>query len=117
MLRVSAEQWSCLAPVYCFMPDHLHVLLQGGDEEADLWKVVVEFKQRTGYWLSLNVPGVSWQKGFFDHIIRRSEDLAAHVRYILDNPCRKALVSQWQDYPFKGAIGYELEDVLDGIAL
>ncbi len=114
MLRASAERWSSLVLVYCFMPDHLHLVLQGRNEDADLWKMLVGYKQKTGYWLSRNMPGVSWQKDFYDHIIRRPEDLTAHVRYILDNPCRKALVSQWQDYPFKGAIGCDLEHVLDG---
>ncbi len=115
MLRAAAERWSCLVLVYCFMPDHLHLVLQGRGENADLWKMLVDYNQKTGYRLSLNLPRVSWQKDFHDHVIRRSEDLTAHIRYILDNPCRRALASEWQDYPFQGAIGCELGHVLEGI--
>lgn len=117
MLRAAAERHFCLVLVYCFMPDHLHIVLKGRNEDAGLWKMVVGYKQQTGYWLQQNLPTVTWQKDFYDHVIRRSEDLVAQVRYVLDNPCRKGLVSQWQDYPFKGAMGCELEHVLAGILL
>ena len=65
--------------------------------------------------MSENEPGVRWQKDFYDHVIRTHEDIAAQVRYILDNPVRKGLVSSWEDYPFKGSVGCKLDDVLNGI--
>ena len=61
--------------------------------------------------MSMNKTGIRWQKDFYDHVIRRHEDVAVQVRYILDNPVSKGLVSSWQDYPFKGSIGCKLEDV------
>ncbi len=63
------------------------------------------------------MPRVVWQKDFYDHVIREDDDLAVHVRYVLDNPCRKGLVNDWEEYPFKGSIGCELEDVLVGLPL
>lgn len=107
----------CVVAVYCFMPDHVHILLHGNNPKADLWRTVVDFKQGSGYWLSRHRPGVSWQKDFHDHIIRQSEDLVTHVRYILDNPRRKGLVSDWEAYQFKGAVGCSLEDVLGVLPL
>jgi len=44
MLRAAAERWSCLVLVYCFMPDHLRLVLQGRGENADLWKTLVDCK-------------------------------------------------------------------------
>jgi REP element-mobilizing transposase RayT len=106
---------SCIIPVYCFMPDHQHLIITGTRGESDIWKVIVSYKQKTGFWMSKNIPEIRWQKDFYDHVIRAHENLATQVRYILDNPVRKGLVSSWEDYPFKGSIGCELEDILLGI--
>ncbi len=117
MLGYAAERWSCSVVAYCFMPDHVHLLLQGKDPNADLWRVVSDFKQKSGYWLYNHRPDVLWQKDFYDRVIRQDDDLVAHIRYILENPCRKGLVDNWEDYPYKGAIGCDLVDVVGGLAL
>jgi len=58
---------------------------------------------------------VQWQKDFFDHVNKKDESLANNVKYIVDNPVRKGIVAQCQEYPFKGSIGYNLEDILIGL--
>src|SRR5512137_1998805 len=63
----------CCVPIYCFMPDHLHVLTMGLTGSSDGWQAMVEFKQRTGYWLTKNRPFVAWQRSFFDHVLRTDE--------------------------------------------
>jgi REP element-mobilizing transposase RayT len=115
ILDDSATKFNCIIPVYCFMPDHQHMVITGTNDEVDLLKAIINYKQKTGFWMSKNQVGASWQKDFYDHIIKKEEKLATHIRYILDNPVRKGLVSDWQDYPFKGAIGCELDDILEGI--
>ena len=102
------ERQVCQAHVYLFMPDHVHLTIQGKTEEADLWKCMVLFKQKSGYWLSKNSPAFEWQKDFYDHILRKDEDIKKHVEYILLNPVRKRLVENWQDYPYKGSTAYNL---------
>jgi putative transposase len=84
---------NCIAPAYCFMPDHLHIILTGKTANADAWKTVVSYKQKTGYGLSRNMPAVRWQKDFYDHVIRSEKTIATQVRYILDNPVRKGIAS------------------------
>lgn len=101
----------CSAHVYLFMPDHLHLLVDGDTEKSDLWETIVLFKQKTGYWLSKNKTEFSWQKDFFDHVMRKDEDLEKHIRYILDNPERKGLVRDWRDYPYKGSTLYKLDEL------
>jgi len=115
ILITALENSRCIVPVYCFMPDHLHIILTGAEPQADLWKTIVSFKQKTGYWLSRNMPTARWQKDFYDHIIRTEKTVTTQVRYILDNPVRKGIVTSWQDYPYKGSIGCSLDDVLSGI--
>jgi putative transposase len=102
-------------PVFCFMPDHLHLIIQGTSGDSDIWKTVVAFKQRSGFWLASNRPAIKWQKDFYDHIIRNDEKLTIQIKYILDNPMRNGLTLSWEQYPYKGAIGYALDDVLKDI--
>lgn len=106
---------SCVVPVYCFMPDHQHLIITGTKSDSDIWNMIVSYKQKTGFWMSVNKPEIRWQKDFYDHVIRKQEDIATQVRYILDNPVRKGLVLSWQEYLFKGSIGCRMEDVLNGI--
>jgi len=105
----------CIVPVYCFMYDHQHLIISGTCTDADIWRAVVSYKQKTGFWMSGNKPGMAWQKDFYDHVIKTNTDIAMQVKYILDNPVRKGLVSFWEEYPFKGSIGCNLQDFLNGI--
>ena len=98
--------------VYVYMPDHLHLILEGSDEKSNLLKAIYFFKQKTGFWLSKNMRQFCWQKDFYDHIHRKDEDLKKQIRYILDNPVRAGLVKNWEEYPFKGSLDYDLEDIL-----
>jgi REP-associated tyrosine transposase len=117
-LRQALSKFDCSAPVYCFMPDHLHVIIQGDAEHSDTRAAMAAFKQKSGFWLSRHRPGRAWQKDFWDHALRCDEDLGAQVRYIAENPVRKGLVRCWRDYPFTGAIGHDLGEILaDAAAL
>lgn len=117
VLTSPAVKTACIVPVYCFMPDHQHMIISGTNNDADLWNAVVSYKQRTGFWLARHKPSISWQKDFYDHIIRKEEDLAVQVRYILDNPVRKGIVASGHEYPYKGAIGCDLNGVLNEIMM
>jgi len=103
LTSVTAKE-NCIVPVYCFMPDHQHLIITGTRSDSDIFKALVSYKQKTGFWMSKNKPAMKWQKDFYDHLIRTHEDVTTQIRYILDNPVRKGLVSSWQAYPFKGSI-------------
>lgn len=102
----------CEAHVYLFMPDHCHFVIQGKSDDSDLWQFMVNFKQRTGYWLSQNRFSAKWQKDFYDHILRKDEDLKKQIRYILENPLRRNLVSDWRGYSYKGSTLYDLKECM-----
>ena len=55
---------ACIVPVYCFMPDHQHLIVTGTRGDSDIWKVIVSYKQKTGFWMSKNKPEIRWQKRF-----------------------------------------------------
>lgn len=63
VLKEAGNKFNCKNWVYMFMPDHLHLILEGKTDQSDLWKAIVLFKQKTGFWLSQNKMG-SWQKDF-----------------------------------------------------
>jgi putative transposase len=109
---MAVEKHACVASIYCFMPDHVHIMLSGRDESSDAWAAVTLFKQQTGFWLGQHRPGVRWQKDFHDHVIRRNDDLGAQLRYIAGNPVRKGLVKDWREYSFTGAIGADLAAIV-----
>jgi REP element-mobilizing transposase RayT len=108
----SIRQHLCVNWVYLFMPDHFHFILEGTSLNANLWKAVVLFKQKTGYWFSKNMLGIQWQKDFFDYLHRKECDLKDHIFYILDNPVRGNIVKNWKDYPYKGSLDLNLYDII-----
>ena len=91
----------CAILAYCFMPDHLHLVLRGESEQADIWAAMVAMKRQTGHWL-LNNTRARWQKGFYDVKLRTPEAVIGEVEYILLNPVRAKLVADWGEYPFSG---------------
>ena len=112
ILRKTNNKHDCKNWVYIFMPDHLHLIIEGNSEKSDLWKMITLFKQKTGFWLSHNTEEIKWQKDFYDHIHRKNEDLKKHITYLLDNPVRKGLVDHWQNYPFKGSLDFNLQEII-----
>ncbi|MGV8040208.1 MAG: transposase [Thermoanaerobaculaceae bacterium] len=94
--------------VYCFMPDHVHLLL-GARRLSPIPTFVGAFKslcQRENRRLRDGSP--LWQRSFWDHAMRTSEDLAKAGRYILENPVRRGLVRRWEDYPLSGSLVWDL---------
>jgi len=89
--------------VYCLMPDHLHLLIQPEKQGVNVSNFVGSFKSKA-YRLckKFRIEGKIWQPRFYDHIVRKSEDLSEIVKYILNNPVRKNLVEKWSDYPYSG---------------
>ncbi|MDO9574866.1 MAG: transposase, partial [Candidatus Contubernalis sp.] len=47
ILKISAEKEMFTVWGYCFMPDHLHLLLEGRNEKLDFLKFIAFFKQKS----------------------------------------------------------------------
>jgi REP element-mobilizing transposase RayT len=83
--------------VYCFMPDHLHLLVTS--HGTDVRMFLKRFKQQSAYWFRQSAGGELWQKGYYDHVLRSDEDTERVAEYILDNPVRSGLCRIWDEYP------------------
>lgn len=88
---------------YCFMPDHLHLLVQGLSEQSDLRQFLTRFKQVSGYRFKALYGKRLWQPSYYDHVLRKGEEIQTVVRYILFNPVRAGLVDDFRKYPYSGS--------------
>jgi putative transposase len=92
------ERFDVLA--YCFMPDHLHLLVSGDDDNSNLMKFISLFRQKSGYWFKKNYNKNLWHISYYDHILRKEESIEDVALYVLENPVRRGLVSDPKEYPF-----------------
>ena len=81
------------------MPNHLHWLLQLQDT-ATLANVVKNVKAKTAQMIGQPIG----QAGYYDHAVRKDEDIQNIARYIIANPIRAGLVKKAGDYPHWYAI-------------
>ncbi|HLK14976.1 MAG TPA: transposase, partial [Fimbriimonadaceae bacterium] len=112
LLEESLVRHACLAPIYCFMPDHMHVLVFGQTEVSSSKAAIENFKGSSGRWFSRAGVPCRWQRGYYDRIIGESEEWRKQAAYVYQNPVRAGLVEDPSDYPFTGAIGFDLLRVL-----
>ena len=77
--------------------------------KKDIVEFVGEYKGRTTRiaW-KFGIKGKLWQTSFYDHFLRKEEDIEKVVMYVLNNPVRKGLVSEWMEYHYSGSLVFEL---------
>ncbi len=90
---------------WVLMPDHLHWLLEL-TSSGNLSLVIKLLKGRAAHKINkqLNRNGSVWEKAFYDHALRKEEDIRQVARYIVANPLRAGLVENIYDYPLWDAI-------------
>ena len=111
----SAELFDMAVIAYCFMPDHVHLLVEGCSDGADAIAFVHHAKQRAGYAFARTRNDRLWQPSYHDRILRHDEATIAVARYIVENPVRGGLVVAPADYPFSGSTRFTMEQLLDAV--
>jgi putative transposase len=103
MLHVAARE-KLLCPVYCLMPDHIHLVWMGLHSESD-HRAGMKFLREH---LAPALRPHRFQHQAHDHVLRdeeRKQDAFARVCfYILANPVRACLIKKTEVWPFCGAI-------------
>ncbi len=102
--------------VYCFMPDHLHLVVTGTSEISDLTRFVRLAKQRSGYHFSQTSRMRLWQDSYFERALRNADVETRVIRYVIDNPIRAGLVTSPADYQHWGSQRYSREALLNSVA-
>jgi REP element-mobilizing transposase RayT len=95
-----SDSWRVLG--FCVMPDHVHTLILNAD--GSLLDFMRLLKGRSARSLRDRVSGTVWQRSFHDHLVRRNEDIAGTLKYLLENPVRAGLASDWTRYRWSGSL-------------
>ena len=111
LLFSSALRQGVAVPVYCLMPDHLHVLVAGIHPAADQLLWAKAFRRA----LNLRLAPYSLQKQAYDHLLRpdesRPDAFVTLIHYICENPVRAGLAEHPDAWAYTGACVAELPDL------
>ncbi len=95
-LVTSAARYEFDLIAYCFMPNHLHLLVTGS-ENSPLVRFVQHVKQAAS-----RRHRKLWQRSYYDHVLRKEEAIEEVAQYIWGNPVRAGLVEDVMEYPYSG---------------
>lgn len=85
---------------YVFMPDHLHMLLEGLAAEANFRAAMTLMRQRATIAFHQHRRAILWQHGYYERVLRSDEASESVARYIIANPVRAGLVERPDEYPY-----------------
>jgi putative transposase len=106
-LKTVSDSTSFRIHAYCVMPDHLHLILEGVQDDSDLDRFAKTFKQITSFHYKKESGEQLWQKSFYDHILRASDSLDAMLWYVWMNPVRAGLCTDPRSYAHSGSFTIE----------
>jgi putative transposase len=84
---------------YTFMPEHVHLLVQGVADGADFLRFMKLAKQLSGYHVKRLTGHPVWVDGYYERILRHDEEPRRFVKYILENPVKAGLASTVGAHP------------------
>ena len=102
---------------YCFMPDHVHMIVCGVNDDLDFKAFVKLARQFSGYcYRRRHARRRLWQHGSNDHIVRDAVDLLDRLRYLVNNPVAAGLVERAVDDPYLGSERWSREQLVERCA-
>jgi REP element-mobilizing transposase RayT len=108
LLTHSAFRYGFVCPIFCLMPDHIHMVWMGLFEQSDQLYAMKHFRKSVNE--SLRRIDHELQDQPFDQVLRdeerRSEGLQTLCNYIARNPERAGLVAddKYATYPYTGCL-------------
>jgi putative transposase len=113
--RRTAQTSAFVILAYCVMPDHVHLLVEGMTSSADLTRFVKRLKQSSGQIYARGAKQRLWQEGYYERVLRPTDDAKALARYIVTNPVRAGLARGLADYPHIGSDVWTVDELIDSI--
>jgi len=110
-----AEPFAVVA--YCFMPDHVHAVVEGKSEHANLARFVRLAKQQSGFLFVRQTGQRLWQSSYFDRTLQGQDAFTDAVRYLINNPVGARLVDSPSAYPYWGSDLYSREELLEFVSV
>ena len=112
VLRACTEK-SFELTAYCFMPDHLHLLVRGLADDSDCRRFIASAKQYSGYTYKREFKQRLWSRYGYERVIREPIERALTIRYILENPVEAGLVRRVSDHAFVGSARYTVAELIE----
>jgi putative transposase len=103
MLHTAARE-GLVCPIYCLMPDHLHLVWMGSRLDSDQLNGMSFLRTHLGPELSPFKFQSQSQDKVFREEQRKRNALASVCFYIAANPVRGELVGKLEDWPFTGCM-------------
>ena len=107
------ERFAVIA--YCFMPDHVHLLVEAQADDSDARRFIKSAKQYAGFYFRQRFGQQLWQRYGFERTLRDDEATLSVARYIFENPVRARLVRNPEDYPFSGSPVHSVAAILEAV--
>jgi len=98
---------------YCYMPDHVHMVITAMASDSDLRKFITRAKQAAGFYFKKAMRQRLWQRYGYERVLRDDEEKIAFIRYVILNPIRAGLVESSLDYRFWGSSTCSREELLE----
>ncbi|MCR9296237.1 MAG: hypothetical protein NXI32_26290 [bacterium] len=101
-------RYALVCPIYCLMPDHMHLVWIGIEERSDQLKAMKFFRRQLN--ASLGCHGFRFQHQPYDRVLRdeerKEENFVDLVEYIGRNPERAGLIEidEFTSYPYNGCL-------------
>lgn len=108
LLTHTMFRYGLVCPVFCLMPDHVHMVWMGISDESDQLNAMKHFRHSCNE--SLGRIGFELQDQAYDHVFKQEERLETEFRnaceYIARNPERGGLVDvdAFASYRFSGCL-------------
>ena len=86
---------------FVVMPDHYHavIALTGTKSLSQIMRSIGSHTAREGNKIK-GSSGQFWQRGYYDRVIRKTEDINDIFEYIHHNPVRRGLVQVAEEWPY-----------------
>jgi REP element-mobilizing transposase RayT len=103
---LTGNNWTILLHAAVIMPEHVHLLLTPLRKTdgwpfplKDILRLIKGPSARSVNSLT-GVHGALWQDESFDHVLRSNENFDEKLEYIRQNPVRRALAANPEEYPW-----------------
>lgn len=97
---------------YCFMPDHVHLLIHGLESRANCKRFISKSKQYSGFQFKARYGQALWQRDAWESVLNSDDECRNVARYILANPVRAKLAERPHDYPYSGSFAWDAQALL-----
>jgi len=91
---------------FCIMPNHVHLVCTPLQREDGTYyaihRILQSLKQHSARQANkvLGRQGTFWQEESYDHVVRDADELTRVVQYVISNPVKAGLISEWEAWPW-----------------